>query len=503
MSIQPRNLAGLPVSEGTKAFLMSNHKIVVGAWDLAAESGASIAVHDPASGAIIAYVPAGGKADIDVAVATARAALEGPWSKLRPADRERLLLKLADAIDADGTLLAEIETANNGQSIGIAQALEVGASAEHLRYMAGWATKIYGQTFDVSIPIPAGARYRAMTRKEPVGVVGAIVPWNFPLLMAVWKIAPALAAGCTVVLKPAEETPLTALRLGQLVREVGFPEGVLNVVTGYGHEAGAALSAHPGIDKVAFTGSTEVGKLIGHAAIDNMTRFSLELGGKSPMVMFDDMNPELVGLAANLGVYFNQGQVCTCGSRVLVQKSIFDKVAETFIGVADGLKVGSGFDPANQINPLVSAKQQSRVLSLIEKGVGEGATIAAGGSAAEGAGYFVRPTVIIGASRTNTLVREEIFGPVVTLLPFVDMADAIAQANDTIYGLSASVWSQDITRCFTFADAVKAGTVWINTHNVVDPNMPFGGYKQSGIGREHGAVAIENYLETKAICVAL
>lgn len=501
MTIQTR-IAALPVSGATRAFLSRKHNLLIGANDVGTRSGSEIPVHDPASGAVIAAVPAGGKSEIDAAVAAARAALEGPWAKHRPADRERLLLKLADAIEADGQLLAEVETVNNGQSIGIAQALEVGASAEHLRYMAGWATKIYGQTLDVSIPIPPGTRYRAMTRKEPVGVVGAIVPWNFPLLMAVWKIAPALAAGCTVVLKPAEETPLTALRLGQLIREVGFPDGVVNVVTGYGHEAGAALCSHPGIDKVAFTGSTEVGKLIGHAAIDNMTRFSLELGGKSPMVMFDDMNPELFGLAANLGVYFNQGQVCTCGSRVYIQKSIFDKVVETFVGVANGLKIGSGFDPANQINPLVSAKQQSRVLSLIERGATEGATIAAGGTSVGDAGYFVKPTVIVGANKTNTLVREEIFGPVVALLPFTDMADAIAQANDTEYGLSASVWSRDIDRCFTFADAVKAGTVWVNTHNVVDPNMPFGGYKQSGLGREHGAVAVENYLETKAICLA-
>lgn len=503
MTVQARIEAALPVGERTKAFLSGGHKLLIGAQDVTAQGGAEIPVHDPASGAVIASVPAGGKAEIDAAVTAARNALDGAWSKLRSSERERLLLKLADAVETDGQLLAEVETANNGQSIGIAQALEVGASVEHLRYMAGWATKIYGQTLDVSIPIPPGTRYRAMTRKEPVGVVGAIVPWNFPLLMAVWKIAPALAAGCTVVLKPAEETPLTALRLGQLVREAGFPEGVVNVVTGYGHEAGAALASHPGIDKVAFTGSTEVGKLIGRAAIDNMTRFSLELGGKSPMVMFDDMNPDLIGLAANLGVYFNQGQVCTCGSRVLVQKGIFDKVAETFVAVANGLKIGSGFDPANQINPLVSAKQQSRVLSLLEKGVADGATIAAGGVATGGAGYFVKPTVITGASASNVLVREEIFGPVVALLPFTDMADAVVQANDTVYGLSASVWSRDIDRCFTFADAVKAGTVWINTHNMVDPNMPFGGYKQSGIGREHGAVAVENYLETKAICLAL
>ncbi|WP_025038759.1 aldehyde dehydrogenase family protein [Bradyrhizobium sp. DOA9] len=503
MTTHVRASAELPVSDATRTFLAGEHTMTIGGRDVVAASGATIPVYDPAAGGTIALVPAGGKAEIDAAVKEARKALDGAWSKLRPADRERLLLRLADALEADGTVLAELETANNGQSIGIAKAIEVGASAEHLRYMAGWATKIYGQTLDVSIAVPPGTRYRAMTRKEPVGVVGAIVPWNFPLSMAIWKIAPALAAGCTIVLKPAEETPLTALRLGRIIREVGFPEGVVNVVTGYGHEAGAALASHPGIDKVAFTGSTEVGKIIGRAAVDNMTRFSLELGGKSPMVMFDDMNPDLIGVAAAIGVYFNQGQVCTCGSRVLVQKGIYDKVAETFVGVANSLKIGSGFDLANQINPLVSKKQQSRVLGLIEKGVAEGARVVAGGAAADGAGFFVKPTVILGAKPDNILVREEIFGPVAALMPFEDMDDAIRQANDTVYGLSASVWSRDINRCFTFADAVKAGTVWVNMHNVVDPNMPFGGFKQSGIGREHGASAVENYMETKSICLAL
>jgi phenylacetaldehyde dehydrogenase len=485
------------------AFLAVPPRMAIGGRKVDARSGATLPVYDPASGSEIARVPAGGAADVDLAVVAARTALDGTWSRLRPADRERLLFRLADLIEANGEELAQLETANNGQSIGIAHAVEVGASVEHLRYTAGWATKIYGQTFDVSIPIPPGTRYQTMTRKEPVGVVGAIVPWNFPLLMAVWKIAPALAAGCTVVLKPAEETPLTALRLAELIQEAGIPDGVVNVVTGYGGEAGAALVAHPGVDKITFTGSTEVGKLIGKSAIDNVTRFSLELGGKSPMALFDDMNPDLVGMAANLGVYFNQGQVCTCGSRVLVQKGIFDKVAETFVAVADSLRIGSGFDPANQINPLVSAKQQARVLEMVEQGVAQGATLAAGGSAVAGAGWFVRPTVLLGAQRSNTLVRDEIFGPVAVLIPFTDLDDAIAQANDTVYGLGASVWSRDIGTCLAFAAAVKAGTIWVNTHSMVDPNMPFGGYKQSGIGREHGQAGVESYLETKSICIAL
>ncbi|HEX7759384.1 MAG TPA: aldehyde dehydrogenase family protein [Caulobacteraceae bacterium] len=503
MNAVPFDLKASPLGAAARSFLASPVKMMIGGQAVDARSGRELEVFDPATGSVIARVPAAGAEDADLAVAAARSALTGEWSRLRPADRERAILKLADLVEADADALAELETLNNGQSIGVARALEVGASAEHLRYMAGWATKIYGTTLDVSIPMPPGQKYRVMTRKEPVGVVGAIVPWNFPLMMAVWKIAPALAAGCTVVLKPAEETPLTALRLAGLCREAGIPDGVVNVVTGWGHEAGAALSRHPGVDKLTFTGSTEVGKLIGHAAIDNMTRLTLELGGKSPMVMFEDMDLALTGLAANLGVFFNQGQVCTCGSRLLVQKSIFDRVVGDFVDVASGLTIGSGFDPQAQINPLISAKQQQRVLGMIEAGVAEGATLASGGAAAGDQGFFVQPTVVVGAGAANSLVRDEVFGPVVVALPFDDMDDAIAKANDTIYGLGASIWSRDLSKVLTFSDAVKAGTVWVNCHSLVDPNMPFGGYKQSGLGREHGASGIENYLETKSVCIAI
>ena len=496
-------LEAAPIGPAARAFLSAPLKMQIGGQALDASSGKVLDVFNPATGAVIARVPAGTAEDVDRAVAAARTALGGEWSRLRPADRQRLILELANRLEADGETLAELETLNNGQSIHLARAIEVGASVEHLRYMAGWATKIQGTTFDVSIPVPPGAKYRTMTFKEPVGVVGAIVPWNFPLSMAIWKIAPALAAGCTIVLKPAEETPLTALRLAHLIREAGIPDGVVNVVTGWGYEAGAALSRHPGVDKLTFTGSTEVGKLIGHAAIDNMTRLTLELGGKSPMTMFEDMDLSLTGAAANFGVFFNQGQVCTCGSRLLVQKSIFDRVVADFIAVADGLTVGSGFDPHAQITPLVSAKQQQRVLGMIDAGVAQGARVAAGGRATGDRGFFVKPTVVVGADASNSLVRDEVFGPVVVALPFTDMEDAIAQANDTIYGLGASIWTRDISKAFTFADRVKAGTVWINCHSLVDPNMPFGGYKQSGLGREHGAAGVENYLETKSVCIAL
>jgi len=494
-------LAALPLSHATRDFIGGAHAMIVAGQDIAAQDGATMPVHDPASGRVIAEVPAGGKTEVDRAVSAARAALEGPWSRLRPVERERLILRLADAVEADGAVLAETETANNGQPLGMAQGLEVGASAEHLRYMAGWATKIYGQTLDVSIGMPPGAKYRVMTRKEPVGVVGAIVPWNFPLLMAVWKIAPALAAGCTVVLKPADETPLTALRLGQLARSVGIPEGVLNIVTGRGAEAGAALAAHPGIDKIAFTGSTQTGKLIGHAAIDNMTRLTLELGGKSPMVMFDDMDLDLLPFAAGVGVFFNQGQVCTCGSRVLVQRGIYDRVVEAFAGTVAGMTMGSGFDPSAQVNPVVSARQQAKINGMIAAGQATGATIHTNSAALPEGGFYVRPTVVTGAGPDNTLVRDEIFGPVTTIQPFDTVEEGIAMANDSVYGLSASVWTRDISRAFNVTDALKAGTVWVNAHNLVDPNMPFGGYKQSGMGREHGSMVIENYLETKSVCM--
>jgi phenylacetaldehyde dehydrogenase len=468
-----------------------------------AKSGATLAAYDPSSGSIVATAPASGSEDIDDAVAAARRAFSGPWSKLRPAQRERLLLKLADALEADGEVLAQLETLNNGQSFGVAKMVGVGASAEHLRYMAGWATKIEGSTLDVSIPIPSPNGYRAMTLKQPVGVVGAIIPWNFPLLMAVWKIAPALAAGCTVVMKPAEETPLTALRLAKLIQDVGFPDGVVNVVSGYGHEAGAALAAHPGIDKIAFTGSTEVGKKIGRAAVENMTRVSLELGGKSPMVMFPDMTLQLTGFAAQVGLFFNQGQVCTCGSRLIVHRSIFDRVVADFVAIAQGFKLGSGFDQSAQLNPLVSAAQQQRVLRLVDQTVSAGAKLATGGSAPDRPGFFVDPTVLVNVDPRSPGAQEEFFGPVVVALPFDTYEEAIALANDSVYGLSASVWSNDLTTVMRFAADVQAGTVWINTHNVVDPNLPFGGYKQSGIGREHGRAGVDSYLETKAVCFAL
>lgn len=371
----------IAIDPSVSAFLRSPHGLLIDGESGPARSGAEMPLYDPATGAELARVARAGAEDVDRAVAAARRAFEGSWAGQRPADRERLLLRLAERIEAHGEQLAQLETLNNGKSINLSRALEVGASVEFIRYMAGWATKIEGRSLDLSIAAVPGARYRAYTVPEPVGVVGAIVPWNFPLLMAIWKIVPALACGCTVVLKPADETPLTALRLGQLCLEAGIPPGVVNIVTGTGAEAGAALAAHPGIDKLAFTGSTPVGKLIGHAAVENMTRFSLELGGKSPVIILDDTSLDMAAAGSAGAIFFNQGQVCTAGSRLYVQRKRFDQVLERLAAIAGDLSIGPGLDPTTQINPLVSARQQERVLGMIEGGVAEGASVVCGGGA--------------------------------------------------------------------------------------------------------------------------
>ncbi|WP_422367469.1 aldehyde dehydrogenase family protein [Pelagibius sp.] len=474
-------------------------KMVIGGASLDGEDG-SFEVFNPADGTRLATVPEASEADVDRAVAAARAAMEGTWGQMPGAARTALMLKLADLIEENGEELAQLETLENGKSIMMSRLIEVASSAEYLRYMAGWATKIRGETLDVSIAIPPGTKYTAFTRKEPVGVVAAITPWNFPLNMAVWKIAPALAAGCTVVLKPAEETPLTSLRLAELVREAGFPDGVVNVVTGSG-AVGAALVRHPGVNKITFTGSTETGKKIGIQAMSDVKPVTLELGGKAPMVMFDDMDLSLLGPAAGIGIFLNTGQTCCAGARLFIQRSIYDEAVATLKGIVSSLPLGSGMDPANQINPLVSAKHQAHVLGAIERGISEGATPLLDGAAPD-AGYFVAPQLFEGAGAQSALMQDEVFGPVATITPFDTEDQVMAMANDVRYGLGASIWSRDINRVMRLVPRIDAGTVWVNSHNIPDQNMPFGGFKQSGIGREHGSGALDNFLETKSVCVA-
>jgi phenylacetaldehyde dehydrogenase len=467
-----------------------------------ATSGRTLDVTDPATARVIANVPDADEEDVDAAVRAARSALDDAWGRLMPVERQDLMLRLADFIADHGEEIAHLEALEQGKLLEFSRLIEVDMAVDYIRYMAGWCTKIEGTTFDISPRQPEGVRYHAFTRREPVGVVAGIVPWNFPHLMAVWKIAPALATGCTIILKPAEETPLTALLLGELILEAGFPSGVVNIVTGYGETAGAALVRHPGIDKVAFTGSTEVGKQIGVEALKNMTRVSLELGGKSPVLVLDDAGPDFIASGLIGGLFFNSGQQCVAGSRLYAPRARFEEIVGRIADYADFLKLGSPFDPNVHIGPLVSKAQQDRVLGYIESGRQDGAEVVVGGKSPPGSGFFVEPTVIVNTDHEMKIVREEIFGPVLVAMPYSDVDDLVAKANDTDYGLAASVWGQNISRVLELLPRIKAGTIWVNTHSILDANMPFGGFKMSGVGREHGRAAIEQYTESKTVCVA-
>ncbi|MBN3727470.1 aldehyde dehydrogenase family protein, partial [Burkholderia sp. Ac-20379] len=423
------------------------------------------------------------------------------WRGLRPADRERILLRLADTIEAHGEELAQLETLNQGKSIHVARAIEVGATVEYVRYMAGWATKLGGETLDVSIPFPPGARYTAYTRLEPVGVVAGIVPWNFPLMIAVWKLIPALAAGCAIVIKPSPETPLTALRLAELAIEAGVPAGVFNVVTG-GRECGAALASHPGVAKISFTGSTPTGKLIGAAAVQNMTRFSLELGGKNPAIMLADVDVDQAVQGMLAGGFLNQGQVCAAVSRIYVHRDKYRQVADGLADAARAMTLGPGLNPAAQVNPLVSAAHRDRVEAHIARARADGLRLLAGGAPVERPGYYVQPTVIADVPAGAAILRDEVFGPVLALVPFDDPQAALRMANDSSYGLTASLWTNDLRAAMNLVPEIEAGTVYVNCHVPLDPSMPFGGVKQSGLGREFGRHAVEGFTETKSVCIA-
>jgi phenylacetaldehyde dehydrogenase len=484
-------------------FLEKPHQILIdGKW-MNAASGKTFPTYNPATGEVLADVAEGDREDVERAVKAARKAFTGPWSRLTASERGRLIWKLADLLEAHLDEFALIETLDNGKPLAVARAADVPLAVDLFRYMAGWATKLEGTTIPISVPYTPGAKYLAYTLREPVGVVAQIIPWNFPLLMAAWKLGPALASGCTVVLKPAEQTPLSALRLGQLFSEAGFPDGVVNIVPGYGETAGAALASHPDVDKVAFTGSTEVGKLIVHAATGNLKKVSLELGGKSPNVVFKDADLDTAIAGSASAIFFNHGQCCCAGSRLYVERPVYDRVVEGVANQAKKIKVGSGLEADTNMGPLVSQEQLDRVCNYLEIGMSEGAKAMAGGKKVGDRGYFVEPTVLVNTQESMKVVQEEIFGPVVAAIPFDDPEELMPRANDTVYGLAAGIWTKDISKAHRLAAGLRAGTVWINCYNIFDAALPFGGYKQSGWGREMGKDVLELYSQTKAVCTRI
>jgi phenylacetaldehyde dehydrogenase len=483
-------------------YLGRSPRMLINGEMVGAVSGKTFEVVNPATGAVIAHVPEADQADVDIAVAAARRAFDdGVWARVSPSEKGRILWRIADLIERDLEELAELESIDNGKPYAVARVADLPLAVDMFRYMGGWATKISGRTIPWSLP----GQFLSYTVKEPVGVVGQIIPWNFPLLMAVWKIAPALAAGCTIVLKAAEQTPMTALRLAEIIQEAGVPPGVVNILTGFGETAGAALAAHPDVDKVAFTGSTEVGRLIVQAAAGNLKKVSLELGGKSPAIILPDADIDAAIAGAASAIFFNHGQCCCAGSRLFAHKNVYDKIVEGVADIAGRIKVGPGLDPATEMGPLVSSEQFERVTGYIRSGRDSGARIAAGGERVGDRGYFVAPTVFENTRPDMKIVTEEIFGPVVCAQPFDDDdLDRIAkQANDTLYGLAASVWTRNGGTAHKLAQRIRSGTVWINCHNVFDASLPFGGYKQSGWGREMGEEVFHNYTEIKAVTAAL
>jgi aldehyde dehydrogenase (NAD+) len=490
--------SALSVPIQTSATSLANKLLINNRW-VESESGETFGTVNPSTGEEICRVAAANEADVDKAVRAAREAFErGPWRKAHASERGQLLHRLADLIEKNADELARLESLDNGKPVSIARKVDVAKTIACYRYFGGWADKIHGKT------IPIDGNFFCYTRHEPVGVVGQIIPWNYPMLMQAWKLAPALATGNTVVLKPAEQTPLSALRIGELIVEAGFPDGVVNLLPGFGASAGAAIARHMDIDKVAFTGSTEVGRLIMEAAArSNLKRITLEMGGKSPNIIFEDVDLDEAVEGAHLGLFSNQGQVCCAGSRVFVEQTIYDRFVEKSVARAQKRIVGDPFDPRTEQGPQVDEAQFDRVMSYIDSGRTEGATLACGGERVGDRGYFIQPTVFADVQDGMKIAREEIFGPVMSVIPFKSLDEVITRANRTNYGLAAAVWTRDIKKANAVANGVRAGTVWVNCYNVLDTRAPFGGFKQSGIGRELGEYGLQQYTEVKTVTMQL
>jgi aldehyde dehydrogenase (NAD+) len=481
-----------PVAISATRLLINNR------W-IPSESGKTFATVNPSTGEEICEIAEADAADVEKAVKAARTAFDrGPWRKTLASERGRLLHRLADLIEKHADELATLESLDNGKPVSVAKAVDVSATVGCFRYFAGWADKIHGKT------IPIDGAYFCYTRHEPVGVVGQIIPWNFPMLMLAWKLAPALATGNTVVMKPAEQTPLSALRIGELIVKAGFPEGVVNLLPGFGPTAGAAIARHMDVDKVAFTGSTEVGHLIMEAAAkSNLKRVTLELGGKSPNIVFADTDLDDAVEGAHFGLFFNHGQCCCAGSRVFVEEKIYDEFVEKSGVRARNRTVGDPFDPKTEQGPQVDQSQFDKVMGYIQSGRAEGAKLVCGGDRVGDRGYFIQPTVFADVQDDMKIAREEIFGPVMSVIPFKSVDEVVERANRTDYGLAAAVWTRDIKKAHAIADSVRAGTVWVNCYNVLDTRAPFGGFKQSGIGRELGEYGLQQYTEVKTVTIKL
>ncbi|MEN2792965.1 aldehyde dehydrogenase family protein [Sphingomonas oligophenolica] len=483
------------------AFLALDPAIIIDGKRVASDGSATLPVYDPSSGRVIATAIDATATDVDRAVRSADAAFrDGRWRHMRPADRERVLLKFADLVVEKGEVYAQLETLEQGKSIAISRMFEVGASSDWMRYAAGLATKISGRTFDTSLP-GGPQHWTTYTRREPIGVVAGIAPWNFPMMIALWKVMPALAAGCSVVLKPSEVTPLTALMLAETALEAGVPAGVFNVITGSGAGAGAALTSHPLVAKISFTGSTPTGKVIGRAAIDNLTRVTLELGGKNPAIVLKDADLATVIPGLMAGGFLNGGQVCAAASRVYVEAPLYDDLVGALQGAISGMKVGPGLDPETQINPLVSSGHQAKVKAYLDDARSAGASLVTG-AAVPSEGYYISPTLVLDPGDHLKLTREEVFGPILGVARVADAEEAITRANDSNLGLGASLWTRDLSTAMNITPRLEAGTVWVNSHVFIDPNMPFGGFKQSGVGRDFGVDWLDAYTELKSVCIA-